>query len=221
MKVYCPKCKSLISSDEINISENVCFCKKCNEIFSISNILDEEEHDEVEGMLQNPPKGAWIIKNYNNLLIGVSTHSKESITILLFNILFSGFIYFAVYDIVFRQKALLMSLFMLPFVLATFYLIKETLFAFFGKIEINICSDTYIFIGVGKIGKKRFINWESIKKIWKSVARESEGGIKKEIFIEEKKLISIPLKFINDDKGKFLYNILRYYMNNTIEDIIR
>jgi len=221
MKILCPKCKLAISSIDTNIAENICFCKNCNETYYISNILNEDEHFEIDKMLNDPPKGTWNIKNYDEMLIGVSTFSKESISVLIFNILFSGFIYFCIFDILFRHKAILASLFMIPFVLASLYLMKETLFAFFGKIEIHFCKDTYIFIGVGKIGKKHFIKWDSLKGIWKSVTRESEGGIKKEIFIEEKRIITIPLKYITDNKGKYLFYALKYYMNNNIEEIIK
>jgi hypothetical protein len=82
-----------------------------------------------------------------------------------------------------------------------------------------------IFIGVGKIGKRIQIDWNSVRKIKKCKSKYDAGEtgimIIDEIIIEENNIVKIPIDNINDLKGRFLYLLLKYYRYKKIEDILK
>ena len=221
MEINCPKCQIKISSNDINISENICLCKYCDEMFYISEILDQDEYIEAGKMLLNPPKGTWINKSDNQLIIGSSTHSKNAFFFVPFSLFFSGISFTGFFITIFSNVNILFSLFWLLFVIPSFALIWKTIFTIFGKIEIRFSKNMSIFTGVGKFGRKIYINWDSVKKITKSDSRNTEGTVTNEIIIEEKDTKRIHINDFNKIKQRFLYILLKYYRHKKIEDIVK
>jgi ABC-type multidrug transport system fused ATPase/permease subunit len=215
MKVYCPKCNGTIENTNINVTENVCVCSKCNELFKLSELLDQENINETENLLRNPPKGIWISKNNEHTKIKISTHSSNAIFLIFFTLAFSGISFLGFFQTI-VTKSIIGSLFMSVFAAASIYLWIQVFFSLFGKIviviNINKTIQDYIFIGVGIIGKKYHINWGKIINIYEHSYNHSEGGTEKKIYIsEENKLIKIPVDYINYNKKRFLLMVLEYY----------
>jgi len=226
MIIICPKCLRRILSNEINIAEDIFFCQNCNEMFHISEILNQDEYIEAEKMLLNPPKGTWIHKNSGQLTIGVSTHSKNAFILFPFALVFSFVSFFAFGGtLIIADISIIFSLLWLVFVIPSCILIWKTTFAIFGKIEITFSQNTHIFIGIGRLGKKIYINWKQIKSIIKSSPRyiENDGGyfVINEMIVQEEKYIKIPTDDISDIKKRFLYLLLKYHKHKKIEDIVR
>jgi hypothetical protein len=221
MVVYCPKCNGTIENSNINVMENVCVCSTCNELFKLSELSDQEDINEAENLLRNPPKGTLVSNNNENIAIKISTHSLGAIFLILFTLGFSSVSFFAFFQVL-VSKSILGLLFISVFIVASIFLWIQAFFSLFGKIVIVINRDRniqdYIFIGIGIIGKKYYLNWKKNINIYEYTFNHSEGGIEKKICIDEgNKLIKIPVNFINENKKLFLLKILKYYRHKNIK----
>jgi hypothetical protein len=223
MKIFCPKCNTQIIDNRINIQENICTCTNCNEIFYISEILDQEDIKRAEEMLFYPPKGIKIEKYIEKMIIKISTFSKNGFVLIPFTILFLGISVFGFFGTIFIKANIIFTIFWLIFVIPSMIMVWKTIYTIFGKVEFvfNESGNIYVFMGVGRIGKKYYIKWGSIKRIFELKSHDMDGQLKREIYIEEEKTIKIPLEGINEIKAKFILLILKYYKYKTIEDIIK
>jgi hypothetical protein len=205
----------MIENANINTAENICVCSKCNELFRLSELLDQVNNNEVENLLEYPPKGILINNNFGDIKISIFTRSPGSIFLILFSLFFSGISFFGFFQTVIT-KSLFGSIFMLVFVVCSIYLWVRVFFFIFGKIVINKYENNqdYIFIGIGIIGKKHYLNWDIITNFHEHTDIYSEGGSSKKLYISEgNKLIKIPLDYLNDNKKRFLLMILKYFWN--------
>jgi len=211
MRINCPKCNTQIDSVNINVAENICVCQSCNELFKLSEIPDQDIIDETERMLENPPQEAWVKKDMDKTSVGVSTHSKNAFILALFAIAFSGVSLFIFSKAMVTGNSLII-LFVSTFVFFSVYLWIKVIFSAYGKIELVMThNEDFLFIGVGTIGKKHFINWQSVKNIYDQTLVNSRGVHLKNIYIESDKLIKIPTEAIDKIKADFLISVLRYY----------
>jgi len=190
---------------------------------------DEDKTAEAEKLLRNPPKGAWVKKDNDKELIGVSTLARGGFILLPFSLLFCGFSYLGFSQILKNESTSLVPLLvMLPFAAASIFLVITALYSLFGKVElvINKKEPDYIFTGIGSIGKTRNIKWKSIKEIHEKTTyhktrntHSSRGAGRhqyttyavKNIYIEGEETIKISAKFLNAEKLKFLLCALLYY----------
>jgi hypothetical protein len=212
MRVFCPKCNAQIDSKDFNVTENICTCHSCNELFKLSEIQDQDTTFETEKLLRNPPKGAWVKKDIGGEKIGISTCSKNAIFLFLFTLSFSGISFLGFFQVI-QTKSIIGILFMLVFAAVSIFLWEKVFFSIFGKIEFvtNKNGQDYIFSGIGSIGKKHILKWPSIKSIHEQTSYSSEGGADRKIFIEGEKTIKLPINGINEDKTMFLLRALKYY----------
>jgi hypothetical protein len=122
-----------------------------------------------------------------------------------------------------QYESVVETIFMCPFLAATLFIVWKLMYSLFGKIEITFSRNAHVqvFYGIGSIGKKHYIEWDKIKKIYKLQTRDSENQWKREIIIEEKNNISIPLANINEMKSEFLLKILKYYKYKKLDEIVK
>ena len=216
MKLFCPNCNTLMSEENMNVNENICVCSTCNEVFRLSEIMDNDTVDKdvpdkntvrkAEDLLSHPPEGAWAKNNdTGQVIVGVSAHSKDAVVFIVFAFLFSGASFFG-YSQISKTANIVFSLFMMPFIFVSFFLIKRALYSLFGRVEITFTEDrhAHVFIGMGRSGKRYDINLKAVKKIFRAENPDLEGHLKKEITIEEEKTIKIPLTHISEAKADFL-----------------
>jgi len=212
MRVLCPKCNVQIDSKDINVAENICVCQSCNELFKLSEIPDQDVINNAENLLRNPPKGAWVKKDFGKEIIGVSNRSKGAIFLVLFSIVFTGVCLMGILFFI-KAKLLIGLLPMLIFAVVSIVLWFSVFSNIFGKIELVIDKNgqDYIFSGIGNVGKKHILNWSSIKSIYEQTVKLSRGSSSRNIFIEGEKIVKIPIGGINSDKSRFLLDVLKYY----------
>jgi hypothetical protein len=112
MKIYCPSCKNLIYSNEINISTDIAHCAKCNDIFKLSSLVDEDIN------VDQIPSGSGIItKQTGEYSYKITLPAKKllvsDIFPFIYCLLWLSFVFYWTYD------ALLIStffaLFSIPF----------------------------------------------------------------------------------------------------------
>jgi hypothetical protein len=214
MKLNCPKCYKKILANDINLSENICFCVNCDEVFHITEMIAQDEITEAEKLLSNPPKGTWVKRKNDRLVIGSSTRSKDFFITLLFALVFSIIsipqFFMALYAALFENLHIVFLLLHFIFFAVSCMLIWLTIYSLFGKVEIIISGNPYIFYGVGIFGSKKYINFSTVKKISKHTFSPVDGGIHRKITIEGERYIEIPTDSINVEKEDFLYKILQY-----------
>ena len=226
MRILCPNCHTRIENENINVAENICVCRSCNQLYKLSEMQDQEKIEETENLLRNPPKGISVKKDSGSEIITISAKSKSAVIVLLFALIASGLIGF-ILSLVLAQKTFIIIAFLAPFAVIITALWAETFFLAFGKIElvINKKEPDYLFKGIGAIGKKYFIDWPSIKNISEvTIETDSTSSMERTsgahltarhtsryIHIEGKKLIKLAINNLNKEKSELLVNVLKYY----------
>lgn len=210
MKIKCPKCFQTIPSDQINISTDLAFCEKCNESFYVSDFVDMTYVDP-DIINQEPPHGTWIRQEMYNMVIGATTKSRVVLFLLPFMCIWSGFSLGGIYgtQIMSQKFNLLNSLFGIPFVIVTFFLGGCTLMGLFGKVEVSIGKNSFVFVGIGSLGWTRRFDWEAVKSIQEDYSHNNLTGIH---------LVgSNRIKFgsnLNDERKYFILNVLKHLKYN-------
>ena len=221
--MFCPNCNTQIENENINVSENICVCKSCNQLFKLSEMLDMDKLDETENLLRNHPKGINVKKESGREVITISAKSRGAVILLIFALIISAFIGF-IASLVLSQKIFIFILFLAPFTIAITALWVQAFFLMFGKFElvINQKEPDYLFKGIGSAGKKYFIDWSSIKSISDIIINNNENYTHRGrrsgartttsyIQIEGQKSLKIPVNELKRDYIDFLVNVLKYY----------
>ena len=174
MKVTCPTCKHPIEQKNINVEKDVAFCSACSGAFAISAIVaktqEGKEKKLAEEITNNPPPGAWKYKNFGNVVIGTTTRSAMVFLFLPFALIFSGVSLGGIYgqQITSGKFNAILSLFGIPFLIASVVLWIMVLCYLFGKVEITIGKESSVFTGIGKLGIRKKFDWNSVVRIYES-----------------------------------------------------
>lgn len=160
MKISCPECKEEIPVSDINISEAVFMCRRCNEVFPISGEKIEQEYIDADFDLKDVPSGVWVEDGFEGKVIGASCRSVGG---ALFTLVFGG-MFTGIPSTIFLSGELEKEgwfgvLFIIPFLLVGLSALSICAVFIMGKTEVvlsdGICK---AFTGVGSIGwKKEFI----------------------------------------------------------------
>jgi hypothetical protein len=196
------------------ISQNI---NVSNESFYVHELLSESDIKKAEELIFSPPKGTWIKKKYDRIIIGISFFAKDALRILPFSfVLIIPFIGLIGTIIIYKNiiGALIeWSIFLIPSII----ILWKIMLIFFGRAEIVFSSKPYIFSGVFIFGKKKYFNSELVKRIFEiRTVPDSFNNYKKDIYIEEEKIIEIPLNYAPDSKSNFFILMLKYYIYKKI-----
>jgi len=196
----------------------------------LPEIQDQTEIYEAERLLRNPPKGAWVRKNSGQERIGAVIKSKGAAVMFIFSIIFTGTVVFGFMNAV-SYGRIILFFFMAPFAAASVLLWYRTFLSLFGKIElvINRKEPDYLFTGIGTIGKKRVVNWQSLSNIYEKETfietdpvrppaspeeyNQKTGYTVKHIYLEGENTVKISANGISEEKRKFLIGALKYYLD--------
>jgi len=195
-------------------------CPGCGEIISVINLLGQIfNKDQI-------PNGVWFYKYPNgDINLGVTMRSKKiSLMFIFIMILAFGSTAFLIRPPFFERGELLYELSLLPayaivfFVLSILLLICITPYLIFlplmGKQNFHIGSRSYAFRGLGKIGSKKYFDWNDIKKVKAEKigmleVTLSNGGSR--IYLQGTKNIRINVfNWIGTEKLDFLVKSLNY-----------
>ena len=228
MKKICPKCKAHFSPDKIDVSEDTCICPYCNGTFYLSDLWDQEDIKKIEKMLLDPPKGTWVKKKHDQLNIGISTWwiNIQSILLFIFVLILSPFTMLTWLGIELYGHRILEACFVFIGVIVSTKVFLRTIDAIYIKREIVFKKNDKVYIHTG-IGKRKYIVWDSIKRIYtaksithENIPKEIPLDISNDIFIEGQTLIKIPINDVNKIKSDFLLQALKYYRYKKVVDII-
>ena len=174
--------------------------------------------------MENPPKGTWKYENYDNIIAGASTRSPIALFLAPFMAVWSGGSIGGIYitQIISDKFNLMLSLFGLPFLIGTVILLFITLMTIAGKVEVVIGMDSYVFTGLGIVGRKKRFDWNSIVRIYESepshrtteTDHEDRGTVnRRAIFMEG----DTRIKFgsgLNEERRYYLVTELQYLHKN-------
>lgn len=166
MKVICPDCKIEIDKEHTNIQTDIAECQQCSRLIKISENYQEEFSD---FDVSKPPKGCWSKTHRGKATIGASLFSPSAFFLVLFAILWNGFIIFFTLNADFSNNNDKFSpYFLIPFYLVGIFVFGRAIYQIFGKTEITIDGNGgTIFKGLGTIGLKKHFKWSEIKRVKK------------------------------------------------------
>lgn len=209
----CPNCNTEILSEHINIQTDIAQCTSCNNIFKISETISNDLDDGFD--MKSPPKGAWITKGMNNLVIGATTRSPVAFFLVPFMIVWSGGSIGGIYgtQIINGEFDAFTSLFGIPFLIGSIIFWSLALMAIWGKVELTLDKrGGQVFTGLGNIGLTKRFSWDEVSTIEEKQSNfnypGSQGGT---LQLGGKKRISF---------GMGVKDSRRYYLFRTMKSII-
>lgn len=209
----CPKCSTEIIYENINVMTDVGICQSCKHVFKISESLNASTNDGFE--IENPPKGAWIRRELDQVVIGATTRSFIAFFLVPFMLVWSGGSLGGIYgtQIMAGEFDPFMSLFGIPFLIGSIIFWSIALMAIAGKVELTLDREGgSVFTGVGKIGLTQRFSWDEITNIREDGSNyRYPGGNGVKIQMEGKKRLSF---------GTGLNDSRRYYLLRALKSIL-
>ena len=165
MKFRCPTCGQPFLVENVNIQTDLALCNGCNQIAHPSALVDT---DYTATSFKNPPKGAWYRSTMNDIVIGATTRHLMAFFLVPFTCVWAGASIGGIYGTQIKNGSFnwMMSLFGLPFLVASIFLIAIALMAVCGKVEVRLRGrHGTIFVGIGPLGWKRAVNLDEVETI--------------------------------------------------------
>jgi hypothetical protein len=169
MKLACPSCRAEIATADINVSTDVALCRACGNTFRLSEIIGgagtilsslissiAPPSGPVD--LNSPPSGAWYTPLADGFTAGATTRSWMALFIVPFTCIWAGGSMFGIYgtQILKGHFNLGNSVFGIPFLFGSIFLVSWCLMSVAGKVTVTRHSDQLcIFTGLGPIGWTR------------------------------------------------------------------
>jgi len=154
-------------SSQLNVENDVAVCSECDEVFAISELVAAGQ-DTGDFDLSDAPRGAWFSESFTGWTIGATTRSPAALLVVPFTCVWSGLSIFMLYgsQVVAGEFDLGMSLFGIPFLLATVLLCSIATMCICGKVTVTVDQGAgRVFAGVGAIGWVRRFDWEAVTRI--------------------------------------------------------
>ena len=144
MKVLCPKCGRELAPDNVNVAKDTGYCESCKELFSLSEMQHsgetaEQHNEDMQLLQQEPPSGVQLMRNTRETIV-LARHSRLQLIFLVpFTAVWSGFSMFGIYgsQILKHQFDLKLSLFGLPFLIGTRFLLFAIIYPLFSWVMVK------------------------------------------------------------------------------------
>jgi hypothetical protein len=207
----CPKCGRPIPADDINVGNDVAYCRPCNLSHRLSDLTVRAEMN--EGVdLQRPPAGAWRRNDGAGLVIGATHRSLGAalgaLAIALFwNGIVSVFVVLALASTLHLLKinipdwfpaprmnhsdmgvgmTIFLWLFLTPFIAVGLAMIGAFFSSLAGRTEVQLGNaEGVVFTGIGSLGWRRRFPIHSVKdvRIDDQRWRDSDGDRRRKTII--------------------------------------
>jgi len=187
----CSRCRQKIPAEDVNIANDIAFCRACNLAHKLSELVHGTSLD-ANLDVTRPPQGTWYRNRGLGAVIGASHRSMGAALGLLFFTLFwngivSIFVMLALSATLHHLgistpewfptpkmnggemgigMTMFLWLFLTPFILIGFAMFLAFLSSLAGRTEIQIHhSAGTVFSGIGLVGWRRRFNTTSIKEV--------------------------------------------------------
>ncbi len=187
----CPRCGKVIPSDDVNVTNDVAFCRACNLSHRLSELTQRAALDEAID-LNHPPAGAWYRSDGPEPVIGATHRSVgTAIGALAFSLFWNGIV--SVFVLVALAGTLrhlgivvpdwfpapvmngspmsvgmtiFLWIFLTPFILIGLVMIGAFLSALGGRTEVRLGpSEGAVFTGIGALGYRRCFDASAVKDV--------------------------------------------------------
>jgi len=200
----CSKCRTAIPSEDVNVANDVAYCRACNISYQLSSLTVGAELD--AGVdLRNPPAGAWYRSDGSGTLVGATHRSVGgALGALAFALFWNGivsvFVTFAIAGTLRNLHLTLPSwfpapnmngspmgvgmtlflwLFLTPFIVIGLVMIGAFLSSLGGRTEVRIHNaEGVVFSGIGPLGFRKRFDARAVKevRIEDKSWRDNDGG---------------------------------------------
>lgn len=218
MKLYCPNCKTEFQSLDVNVADNLAYCRQCSEAFAISQLLGHAStrREPLPDPVTNIPKGCWYHETMDGWTAGATTRSAMAFFIVPFMCMWSGGSLGGIYgsQIIHGKFNLVMSLFGLPFLVGTIFIGGMAAMTIAGKVILTVSgNELTVFTGVWGIGWRRKVTIEPSSRLYSNRSNvHYPGSSPSNITIEGPKSIRFG-SGLSFPRQIFLTQLLRYKFN--------
>jgi hypothetical protein len=239
MTPICSQCRRIIPAEDINVADDVAFCRVCNLASKLSSLVHGTVLEEVD--FSRPPSGAWRHGSGMGAVVGATHRSfGTALGALAISLFWNGII--SIFALVAISATLtnlhvptpdwfpapkmnrsamgvgmtiFLWLFLTPFLAIGAVMIATFLSAIVGRTEAQIRhGQGAIFVGVGPFGWRRRFNSENVRdvRVADRVWSQRDGQIrnKRQIILET--LDGREIKFgsmLREDRMRFVASALR------------
>lgn len=223
MKLHCPVCDASFPSEAINVKADVAHCSGCGETFRVSSLLGPNQTvpdapDEISPeAIANPPKGAWFKQRIDGNEAGATLRSGIAFFLVPFSLVWVGGSMGGIYgsQIAEGQFDWFRSLFGIPFLIGSLFLIFLTLSTVFGKVVVTSKrGELKVFTGIGWVGRVKTLSKRSIRSVHKESQSERSARGRRTaqlgatIVIEGERRVN--LTGLSRDRADFMLNAIRF-----------
>jgi hypothetical protein len=232
----CTQCGKVIPSDQINVANDLAFCRPCNAVFKLSELADDGGIGTALD-LNRPPHGVWYRSEGRSHVIG-ATHRSWGAALgtlavsLFWNGIVSIFVLLATAGTLSHLGVqvplwfpapkmngspmtvgmlLFLWLFLTPFILIGLTMIGAFLLALGGRTEVTIHNaQGSVFTGIGPLGYRRRFDASGVRQVRLKDKQGQDGQSQTEIVIEphEGKLIKFGSS-LPEERRQFIAAALR------------
>ncbi len=210
MNIACPTCHQQILLDDINVSKDIALCRRCEKTFSFADLTADRIDTNLD--LTKPPNGTWFQSNPRGFVLGATTRSAEAFFLVPFTAFWSGLSMTGIYGAQIMKGELDwgMSLFGLPFLAGTCYLVPTALMKCCGKQELRVESGQgALFTGIGPIGWRRRFDWRSVARVRAALSKWQQNNRSAPIIsLEGTKTVRFG-SMINEERRDYMLNVLK------------
>jgi hypothetical protein len=215
--LVCPLCRSAIAIEDINVATDIALCRRCGKTFSFSELVGASAGAVPD--LTAPPDGAWFEPLADGFRTGATTRSWMAVYLVPFTCVWSGMSLGGIYgkQISSGHFDPASSLFGLPFLIGSVFLIGYCLMTTMGKVELSQRSGNLsVFTGVGPLGWTRNYLWSDF-----SLAREEtrQNGFnwnrRGAVIILEGKRRAAFGTMLSEERRYFVLSVLRQKLRNS------
>ena len=199
----CAKCNGTIPSEEINVVKDIAFCRPCNAVYSVSDVIQAAQlRDGCD--LEHPPSGAYLRGEGGEIRVGATMRTTGGFLILLaFAIFWNGCVaIFVIANLLATLVHLGVALpedmkppklngkpmtaedtvflwcFLTPFILIGLTLVATVFFAALGSVDVRINDKQgVVATGAGPFVWRRRFDRSNIKKVSIEKSRLNEDGL--------------------------------------------
>ena len=184
----CPKCKTEISRDDVNVANDVAYCRACNLAHKLSELVHVSELT-ANVDFRRPPAGAWYSSDNRGMIAG-ATHRSLGMALgllavsLFWNGIVSVFVLASI-DSTLRHlgitpphwfpapkinegvgMTIFLWIFLTPFIVVGLCMIGGFLSSLMGRTEVRVRNaQGEVFVGIGPIGYRRKFEASGVKDV--------------------------------------------------------
>ena len=166
MRIHCPLCFAEFPAADVNVAADVAYCKHCREASKVSELINEGNESSFD--LSNVPAGVAFSETHDGWELASTTRNWAAWFIVPFTVVWSGLTLTGIYYIQIAEGRFDpgRSLFGLPFLIGTIFLVGMCLMMMLGQVRISVSDGQgSIFRGLGRFGWRRKFNWSSVHQI--------------------------------------------------------